>query len=260
MSFAAPHHRFDAVICDIDGCLSPESSTPMDVEALALIAAHNRAAQTHRDRSVVTLCSGRPQPFAEAMCRMIANASLPLIAENGVWMYLPSSNQYLMDPAITREHRSMVRDLAAWLDETLGPMGVTQQPGKACSVSLFHPDTPLLAAQRDRIAAECRRRGWPIRVSMTWLYINCDLAHISKATGIARFLQHTGLRSDRCAGIGDTSSDLAIRDAVAYFACPANAVDEIKSRSDYVAAAPEARGVLEILSVLGVGARPASDS
>lgn len=247
MSFRTTHPRFDAIICDIDGCLSPESSTPFDVDALAIVAAHNRAAHARRDRPVLTLCSGRPQPFAEAMCRLIANRSLPLIAENGVWMYVPGDNLYQLDPAITSAQRQMVRDAAAWLDDEFAAAGVTQQPGKACSVSLYHRDTEFLASLRPRIASEFAKRGWTLRVSMTWLYINCDLAHISKATGVARLLKHTGLSPERCAGIGDTTSDLAIRESVGWFACPANAVPEIKAQSDFVATSEEASGVVEIL-------------
>ena len=41
--------------------------------------------------------------------------------------------------------------------------------------------------------------------------------------------------SDRLAGIGDTTSDLAIREQVSFFACPANALDEVKDVADYVA-------------------------
>ena len=92
--------------------------------------------------------------------------------------------------------------------------------------------------------------GWPFRISMTWFYINCDLAHISKATAIARLFCATGLTSARCAGIGDTKGDLMIADNVAYFACPANAADELKPRADYISPHGEAEGVLDILEHL----------
>ena len=72
--------RYDAVICDIDGCLAPETSTPIDAPGLARIAEHNRLAQEAGDRPVVTLCSGRPEPFVEAICRTIGNRTLPAIA------------------------------------------------------------------------------------------------------------------------------------------------------------------------------------
>jgi hydroxymethylpyrimidine pyrophosphatase-like HAD family hydrolase len=106
---------------------------------------------------------------------------------------------------------------------------VTQQPGKAASVSLFHPDTTYLRSIAPRIADEFAGRGWPFRVSMTWFYINCDLTHVSKATGIDRLAAHTGVAAERLAGIGDTASDLAIRERVGFFACPANAQPEIKA-------------------------------
>lgn len=247
MSHRTSHARFDAIICDIDGCLSPESATPFDVHSLAEIAEFNRLAHERRDRPVLTLCTGRPQPFAEAMARLLQNRTLPLIAENGVWMYTPGVNEYEMDPAISRDQRRAVRDAAAWLDETYGPRGVVQQPGKACSVSLYHRDTEYLRGLQPEIAAEFERRGWPMKVSMTWLYINCDLETVSKGSGIDRLMIKTGLTRERCAGIGDTKGDLLIAERVSWFACPSNAAEEIRARSDFVASAPEAAGLVEIL-------------
>jgi hydroxymethylpyrimidine pyrophosphatase-like HAD family hydrolase len=249
-TFDTSHARFDAILCDVDGCLTPESATPLDVEALARVTEHNRHALAGRDRPTLTLCTGRPQPFAECISRLVGNAglgALPLIAENGAWLYDPSSNDYVPDPAITSVHRAMVRELASWLDDTFGPRGVTQQPGKSASVSLFHPDPSVLRTIAPIIETECLRRGWSMRISMTWFYINCDLAHISKATGIRRWIERTRLSPARLAGIGDTTSDLAIRASVKWFACPANAAESLKPHADYVAGCAEARGVLEIL-------------
>ncbi|MBX3315662.1 MAG: HAD family phosphatase [Phycisphaeraceae bacterium] len=249
-----PHatRRFDAVICDIDGCLSPEHSGPMDVPSLAKIAAHNHLAQDQHDRPVVTLCSGRPQPFAEAMCRLIGNRTLPIVCENGVWMYDPITNEYLMDPAITEHHLEMVAEASRWVRTDLGPRGVAIQPGKAASISLYHRETDVLRGLLPEIERVFAREGWGLRVSMTWLYINCDLAHVSKATGIARLKQRTRLTRERLAGIGDTTSDLAIREHVAWFGCPSNAQNELKSRADFVASKPEAEGALEILCRVSV--------
>jgi hydroxymethylpyrimidine pyrophosphatase-like HAD family hydrolase len=241
------HPRFDAVICDIDGCLSPETAAPFDVEPLVRIAEHNRLAHERRDRPVLTVCSGRPQPFAEAMSRLLGNRTIPLIAENGVWMWDPATNAFIMDPAITREHRAAVRDAAAWLEEEFGPRGVSQQPGKSASVSLYHAEPEYLKSICGRIEAEFAKRQWPMRVSMTWFYINCDLKHVNKSTGIERLLAHSGLDPKRTAGIGDTAGDELIRQKVAWFACPGNAAPEMKAKADYVARANEAWGVVEIL-------------
>jgi hydroxymethylpyrimidine pyrophosphatase-like HAD family hydrolase len=242
--------RFDAIICDIDGCLSPETSAPFDLDALSRIAEHNRLAQERRDRPVLTLCSGRPQPFAEAMTRLLANTTLPVIAENGVWLYHPRDNRYDMDPGITREDLRAVQAAREWVAEELGPRGVVMQPGKHASLSLYHGDPEFLRSLEPLVREEFERRDWPLRVSMTWFYITCDLAHVSKATGIDRLFAATGLTRDRCAGIGDTRGDLMIADKVSWFACPANAAAEIRARAHYIAPRHEAEGVLDILGQL----------
>jgi len=242
--------RYDAVICDIDGCLAPESSTPIDAAGLARIAEHNRGAQEVGDRPVVTLCSGRPEPFVEAICRTIGNRTLPAIAENGVWLFHPESNGWDMDPAITGEHLRAVQEAREWAERELGPLGVTQQAGKAASLSLYHPDATLLRGLEGRVRAGFERRGWPMRVSMTWFYINCDLTHVSKATALDRLMKQTGLTRERLAGIGDTVGDAFIADRVSFFACPGNASDAIKPRAHYIAKAREIAGVIEILERL----------
>lgn len=244
---------FAAILCDIDGCLGPESSQPLDAHALAAIARHNHLAQhahaAHDPAAppVLTLCSGRPQPFAEALGRTLALTSLPIIAENGVWLFHPGTNQFLLDPAITPDHLAMVASASAFVLAELAPRGVVIQPGKTASISLYHPHTPTLLALRDDLQHRFEREGWRLRVSNTVRWINCDLDHVSKSTGIDRFIAHTGLTTDRLAGVGDSLSDLAIRSHVAWFACPSNADERLKPHADYVSPHPEIAGVLDVL-------------
>jgi hydroxymethylpyrimidine pyrophosphatase-like HAD family hydrolase len=246
-----PARRFDAVFCDIDGCLGPESHEPMDARALARLADHNRRALDLRDLPVVTLCSGRPQPFVEALCRFIANTSIPCVCENGVWVYDPRNQGFFRDPAITSDHLAWVRDATIYLERDWIPKGLVIQPGKAASISLWHPDTPTLRAALPLLERRFADEGWRFRLSMTVAWINCDLAHVSKGTGINRVLAMTDLDPTRCAGIGDSLSDLAIADRVALFAIPANADPRLKPHAAYVAHAHEIAGVFEILDHLG---------
>ncbi len=199
---------------------------------------------------------------------MLAVYGAPAIAENGVWMYDALANEYHLDPSISDEHLSAVADLRRWLVRQFGRCGaeahaggISLQPGKVASVSVYHPDADYVRQLLDRLRVELAKR-YPrsagggdeasglFRVSMTELYINCDLAHVSKGTAIDRLMHHTGLTRERLAGIGDMPSDLAIRDRVSWFACPANAVDEVKARADYVSPYAETRGVVDILERL----------
>lgn len=247
--------RFDAVICDVDGCLAPESHAPMSAAGLARIAEHNRRAIELRDRPVLTLCTGRPIPFVEGLCRLLHNTVLPCVAENGVWVYDPSRHQHEMDPAISPAHREAIARATAWVEADLGPRGVVIQPGKSASISLYHPDTARLRGMEPEIRERYAREGWPMRVSMTWLYINCDLAHINKGTGLDRVIARAGLDRSRLAGIGDTAGDAFIADRVAVFACPSNADPAITRRAGYVSPRAEIEGVLDILEHL-VGEPP----
>ncbi len=243
--------RFDAVICDIDGCLAPEDGGPAQADLLAQVATHNRTAIETGIGPVVTLCSGRPIPFVEAMSRVIANSVLPAIGEMGVWLYDPRTQLMSADPSITAEHRSAVADASAWIIERFAARPLFQQPGKACSISLFHEDTAYLMSLIPELRAQCEDQGWPVRVTSTWCWVNLDLVHISKATGIDRLCALTGLERERLAGIGDTLGDLAIREKVAWFGCPSNAADDLKPHADAVSDQPEAAGVLDLLAQLG---------
>lgn len=243
--------RFDAIVSDIDGCLCDEHGGPFDLARLGLIREYNERAIATRGGPVLTVCSGRPVGFAEAMTRLVGNTLLPAIGEMGVYLHDPRTAQSELDPSISAADLESVAGLQRYFHESLRPMGVTMQPGKSASVTFWHSDTDRLRNRiRPDVESLCGERGWPLRVSMSWFYINCDLAHISKGTGIERFKARTGIATDRLAGIGDTASDLAIRQKVAFFACPANATDEVKAVADYVAAKPEAEGVVEILGVI----------
>jgi hydroxymethylpyrimidine pyrophosphatase-like HAD family hydrolase len=254
--------RFDLVLCDVDGCLVAETTAPFDLNGLAHVAEFNERAQSASDRPVLTPCTGRPQPFAEAVCRAIANKSAPAICENGVWLYHPGSNVYQLDPGIEDVHLHAVNDLRVWLMQQFGPrgveshgVGISLQPGKHASVSVYHPSVEyvrsLMPVLQRELAARFAIHGQPVfRVSMTERYINCDLTHVSKATGIERALATIGIPKARLAGIGDMPSDLAIRERVAFFACPANAHESVKAAADYVSPHEQVHGVVDILSRL----------
>ena len=242
-----PLPAYDAIICDIDGCLSPEHPRPTDLPSISTIAAWNARAREAGDVPALTLCTGRPQPFAEAVARMVGAFRLPIVCEGGVWLLEMDPYRWSMDPRIDDGHREIIREVERW---ALGQFeGSFLETGKSGAVTVFHErgpeylETVVLPAVWTRINDE----GWPLRASMTWTCVNIELEFISKASGIDRLLERTGLRSERLAGIGDTMSDLAIRERVAFFACPANADEKLKAHADFVSDKEEAEGVLDIL-------------
>ena len=219
----------------------------MDAARLLQVAQYNLTVKQRGEGPLLTLCSGRPLAFVEALCRFLQNDLIPCLGENGVWLYDPSENEYVMDPTITDEHLDIVVEVAKWAKHEFGRRGVSQQPGKNASVTLHHPDVEYLKNVCDDVRNAFESRSWPFRVTMTWSYINCDLNHISKATGIQRLFDRTGLQPADAIGIGDTMSDRAIAEQVSYFACPGNAAEPLKELADYVSSSTETAGVLDIL-------------
>ena len=244
---------FDAVLCDIDGCLLDEAGGPLNLDGLAAVAEHNSRAKADRDRPLVTVCTGRPLPFAECICRAIANDVLPCVCENGAWVYDPATNGYHLDPDISDAHVDAANAFRRWCLDHYGPDGVSSQPGKHASVSLYHADPEFLETIKPALAEACAENDWPFRISGTWNYINCDLRHISKGTGIAQFLQRTGLDPRRLAGIGDTQGDIAIAEAVAWFGVPANGDPAIDGHAQHVSELHQIDAVVEMLKMLSGG-------
>jgi hydroxymethylpyrimidine pyrophosphatase-like HAD family hydrolase len=64
-------------------------------------------------------------------------------------------------------------------------------------------------------------------------------------------IERTGFTKERLAGVGDSLSDLAIAERVAYFAVPKNADERLKPHAQYVSPLEEIDGVLEILERVG---------
>ena len=247
--------RLRAIVCDIDGCLGPEAIGPADTASLARVADHNRLARERGDRPPLTLCTGRPLPFADAMARIVGAVDLPIICEAGAMLMDPHTYTWELDPAIRPEHIRALGEVRAWVAAQFA--GSYFEEGKVAALTVFHPQGPGFLEREvvGPVRAMVESAGLPFRVSMTWTCINVEPEMVDKASGIDRLCARMGVVPADLAGIGDTMSDLPIRQRVRLFACPANAKPEIKAHADFVSAEPEARGVLDILRWLGEDAR-----
>ena len=146
-----------------------------------------------------------------------------------------------------RTNLQAVHEASRLLEDRFAAAGFTQYPGKTASVTLYHPQRERLVEITPDVEGLLADRGWPFRVSMTWDYINCDLRHVDKATGLRRLFAATGIDPRRAMAIGDTDSDLPMAETVAWFGCPANATETLRRRADYVSPREEIEGVLDIL-------------
>ena len=239
------------IISDVDGCLTPEESIAWDLEHFTRFCLLSRQASAGQiPLPPLTLCTGRPQPYVEALMK-IMDIRYPVICENGAVLYDLPTNQARNAPGVTAAHITGLRAVREFIEQQVLPAFPQSflQFGKEAQLSVFSQDPSLFPAMRQMIAAFVARRGGPeLVLGTSHYYLNISLAGVDKGSAIRHLLQGVNLTRDQTAGIGDTEGDLPLRREVSFFGCPANATAPVKAVADYVSPYPALTGVLDILS------------
>ncbi len=239
------------IITDIDGCISPEESIPWDLDAFMELARISREAADGRGPvAPMTLCSGRPQPYAEVLLKVLGIWA-PAICENGAVLYSLRDNRSRYGPGVTKEKVLGLRAIRGFIDAQLLPEvpELVYQFGKEAHMSVYCSRPEVFPEIAERIKAFVLESGCPeVVVSPTHYYLNISMAGVNKGNTVNALLEELGADLEHAAGVGDTDGDLPLRDAVGFFACPANATPAVKKASDYVSPYPDIRGFLDILN------------
>ena len=238
------------ILADIDGCISPEESCAWDGTLFERFAQLSRSASAGTGPlPPLTLCTGRPQPYVEALMKIL-DIRYPAICEAGAVVYSLTDNCSRFAPEITQEMILGLHQLRDHIVAEILPAfpGLVYQFGKEAQMSLFTKTPDCFGEVAARIQAYVKTiSGLELNVTPTHYYLNIDFKGVTKGAAIQRLLKELGLQREDVAGIGDTMGDISIRESVAFFACPANAVKGIKEVADYVSPYPDIRGVLDIL-------------
>lgn len=239
------------VITDIDGCISPEESVPWDLDLFWRFAQLSREASAGRGSlAPLTLCTGRPQPYVETLMKIL-DIRAPAICENGAVLYSLHDNCSRYGPGVTEEKLLALRAVRAFIETDILPAhpGVILQFGKEAHISVFSEQPEVFTSIQPRIEEFAKKNGGPDLVfNTTYYYLNISLAGVDKGNALRALLGELGAARHEAAGIGDTEGDLPLREAVGFFAVPANAKPPVKEVADYVSPYPTLEGVLDILS------------
>lgn len=237
------------VVVDIDGCLTPGEAQPWDFSVLQFVAELNRKARVDPRQFAVTLCTGRQEPYVEAMMQAI-DARLPGIYENGGGLYFPAPYRFVENPAITPAQRASLAELRRVLTHAIVEAGMGQfQPGKEVSLTLYPARTGVTFEQLADIARRAldgKVSGWTIMPLVTSVDIVLD--GIDKGAGVEWLSRETGIPLAQMAGIGDSPGDLPYLRRIGFSAAPANATDDVKRAVQYVSPFEDGKAVVDILS------------
>ena len=233
-----------ALFCDIDGCLGPGKHLALDLEGLAQVRGLIKRLAA-RDVSF-HLCTGRPQPYAEAMSQVL-DVQTPFICENGAMVFTPETD---------RETRMISGpDLEALqaLRAALAPEGFIFEVGNEYSLCLSWAGITT-APQAEIVARreELQARYGQFDLNWTNSHTSIDVTPkgVSKQSAVAAMLAQMGLNHEQAIGIGDSHNDLKMLGFVGHPMCPANASPEVKAASKTIASQPQVAGVVELMSGL----------
>lgn len=235
------------IVLDADGVLSQGEAQPFDLRLFQRLGDLNRRARVDPAAPAVTLNTGRPSPYVEAVLQAI-DGWQPALFENGAGLYFPQGYRFETDPALTPARLQALRDLIARLDRALVQTGrAFWQPGKTVCYSLFAHPPRTIAEFVDEAQAIAAVAPGEFVVTPAGLALNVHPAGINKGSGLQWLARVTGVPPAEMGGVGDTAGDADFLRLVGHPAAPANARDEIKALVRYVSPFPDTAGLHDIL-------------
>lgn len=258
------------VVLDVDGVLTDGESAPFDLELFQQLADLNRRAQAwaqirardaecssdrHRaldDRGVpaVTVCTGRPQAYVEAVLQAL-HASVPGVFEGGAGLYVPEGRRVFPHPDIT--DRSVMRIVRRMLEEEIDKdSSIYLQPGKDFTVSVFPRGKATLEGLKERVVRLVGDRERELELLYSASCLNILPKGIHKGKGLEFLSSWTGIPLTSMLAVGDSEVDIPMFHRAGYRAAPANATPEVKALADYVSDEKTSEGVRDILNRFSV--------
>jgi hydroxymethylpyrimidine pyrophosphatase-like HAD family hydrolase len=235
------------IVLDIDGVLAKGEAEPFDLSLLERLRRLNQAARAGAGGPAVTLNTGRPSAYVEAVGQAIA-AWQPALFESGAGLYLPQSYRFQTSPLFSLARQAGLAEGVRRLDELIVRPGKAYwQPGKTVCHTLFA--LPPLNPTTLRLEVETMLEDLSAQLSVVSAgpALNIQPAGINKGTGLQWLAEVTGIDPGAMAGVGDSAADVDFLRLVGYPAAPANAIPAVKAVARYLASEPDSAGLHQIL-------------
>lgn len=227
-------------ICDVDGCIVPPRGHLWDLDGLARLARG-----VHARTIPLTLCSGRPATFMEALARQLTITS-HLICENGTLLFHPGTKRGIRHPAIAAEFFQDRPQIARVLETIVEGTPAMIELGKDVMFSINSPNPEIFGSLIEVIRDALKHA--PVNVLFSGRSIEVLPLGVTKAEGLELWLELEDVAHQQTLSIGDADNDLEVLQAAHRAAAPANCTENVRKIADYVSPEPMVAGVLDIIS------------
>ena len=234
-------------VSDIDGCLA----TPYEAYDLVGFSTFRRFVDDaglpteEHPTPAVSICSGRPYPYVEAITQAL-DITVPVLFEGGGGRFDPVAAQTTWNPALTDEVEAEIEEVRHWfVTECVPGTKMSIDHAKRTQAGVVSPDPQEIADLRPRTEAFVSENVPDLRVFSTDVSIDVVPPGITKRSGLEWLTDHLGVDMSETAYIGDTDSDLGALSAVGTSFAPANADEEVLRTVDHVTDGAVLDGTLE---------------
>lgn len=245
------------VLSDLDGTLTADEQAPLDCDTLRRVRALNDRSRSSKDYPPLSVVTGRPQPYLEAIAKFVATP-LPSLFESGCGMFLPGrplGQDYVFHASLQNdETAAAAAAFKAWADrELVSARGAGFILGKRYAMSY----APAPASTVEELLAATQ--GLPPAIADRFFItrsigvLDVTPRPVHKGTGVLWLLEYCRrelgqeISPANVVAVGDSYNDFPMFE-VAGIACGvANAAPAVRDKVDYVSDAPTGRGVAEIV-------------
>lgn len=219
-------------VVDLDGCLAYPFQQP-NWEAFDQIRQLNEASLKDETIPALSICTGRPQPYAECAAQMLG-VRYPLIFESGGGMYNIRTNEMLINAEVTDTHFEQIQKMKQWISQELIPLFPEAYPefSKMTDCGLVHPHYEAIQQMLEKVKTQLTRLDMQneFEIHYTEVSINVILRKCNKAAGLHWLGQKIGIDlKSEIAYIGDSGGDVEALKSCSMPFAPSNANELVKA-------------------------------
>lgn len=213
---------------DLDGCVTVPFKTP-NWDVFTKVRDLNRESRHDETIPALTVCTGRPFPYAEAAAQYL-DIYYPIVFEGGGGLYHPVTTSLTWSPKLTDEQLRTISELRQWVESEILPgyPGTMIEFTKRTDVGVVSADLAEIKEIYTRVRDRIMKHYDIFEVHNSDVSVNVVLKQCNKGAGLEQISNHTGIALEDMAFMGDGTNDLPALSRVRLPYAPSNARDEVK--------------------------------
>lgn len=235
-------------VLDLDGCVTHPFVTP-HWKSITKIRELSIKSQTDTTIPQLSICTGRPYPYAEAVAQWL-DVRNPIVFESGGGVYFPMEQRVLFAEGYLKHAHEVdeIREIIQELITNRFP-GVLPEFSKKTDVGMVHADVHVIGELFDICSNEIAPEFNNFEVHRTEVSVNVILKSCNKGNGLQMISELTEIPLFEIAYIGDSTGDISALKIAGKPFVPANASDSMK-KLGYNLTGKTSEGVLEAYQML----------